>query len=481
MPIQEKQLIVLSLITVFLTVLVLSTEAGLEPQESVPRYYAPRADANILPASPEKRISPTKKNTNPAEVTTNPSVSIVYNPPITTVVNPSTTSIVNSPAITIVNPSVAEATNFPSATIATPPTITGLGRHFIDPDFGTQMIQVTNQNDGTRCVNAYSYWPSFNLDSTKIFIACDENPILYHFDPVNFSITKKEPLFRNPPPSVNLNWQDALWSDKSPNILFARLGISIWSYNTDDATYLPLKDFSKELPGSYITQLSKSVDDNRFAFTIKDPKDGYNTVGYAVWDRREDKIIYNARTSDVDEVQLDKSGQYLTVKTTKQAEGDIRMKIVELSTSKVTSLTSGAPDFAVGHSDNGRGTILGYDNWNNTFVLTSLADASNKKVILNMKKDWQASHVSLLGNDEGWALISFYAGILGPNPIYKDQIILAATDGSGRTKSLASHNTTYREYWDSPRASLSRDGKFALFTSNWGDPKRRDVYIIRIP
>jgi Tol biopolymer transport system component len=45
---------------------------------------------------------------------------------------------------------------------------------------------------------------------------------------------------------------------------------------------------------------------------------------------------------------------------------------------------------------------------------------------------------------------------------------------------LAHHRTVYKEYWDSPRADISRDGRFVVFTSNYGG-LRRDVFILKVP
>ncbi|MFP5260851.1 MAG: fibronectin type III domain-containing protein, partial [Blastocatellia bacterium] len=41
--------------------------------------------------------------------------------------------------------------------------------------------------------------------------------------------------------------------------------------------------------------------------------------------------------------------------------------------------------------------------------------------------------------------------------------------------------SVYRGYWDSPRANVSRDGRYAVYTSNWGSADRTDVFICRIP
>jgi len=42
-------------------------------------------------------------------------------------------------------------------------------------------------------------------------------------------------------------------------------------------------------------------------------------VGYLVWNRETNQVIYNVDTTHVDEVQVDKSGRYLVVKTDSRA------------------------------------------------------------------------------------------------------------------------------------------------------------------
>lgn len=50
---------------------------------------------------------------------------------------------------------------------------------------------------------------------------------------------------------------------------------------------------------------------------------------------------------------------------------------------------------------------------------------------------------------------------------------------------LCHHQSDYigsgNNYWASPRASISRDGRFVIFSSNWGNLDRTDVFIMKIP
>jgi hypothetical protein len=92
-------------------------------------------------------------------------------------------------------------------------------------------------------------------------------------------------------------------------------------------------------------------------------------------------------------------------------------------------------------------------------------------------------HVSLLARDERWALISFYSfkggGPAGPG-LFHDELVLVRTDGSGRFRRLLQHRSKAQDYWDTPRANPSYDGRFVAFSSNWGGSKRVDLFIARL-
>jgi hypothetical protein len=99
---------------------------------------------------------------------------------------------------------------------------------------------------------------------------------------------------------------------------------------------------------------------------------------------------------------------------------------------------------------------------------------------LNFGNDWGNDfHVSMLADDESWALVSFFGSAV-PGVLQRE-IVLVATDGSGRVRRLAHHRSVFRDYLDTPRANISRDGRFVAFTSNWGGTARRDLFVLRVP
>jgi len=224
--------------------------------------------------------------------------------------------------------------------------------------------------------------------------------------------------------------------------------------------------------------MSKSLDDNVFAFTRKD-KD-YKALGYIVWRRDQNKILRNVTLGDLDEVQVDKSGRYLVVKAKFGPTVDVQ--VVDLQTGNTENLTDPAPDFSPGHSDNGRQIVVGHDNWNNQYTVRKLATPHQFQIVIGFGSDWsQGNHVSMLADNESWCLISNFTAGNGAAGPFRNEIFQASTDGSQRVRRLAHHHSVYRDYWDTPRSDISRDGRFVAFTSNWGSNTRRDVFIIKVP
>jgi hypothetical protein len=224
--------------------------------------------------------------------------------------------------------------------------------------------------------------------------------------------------------------------------------------------------------------MSRSLDDNVFAFTVKDPS--YAPTGYIVWRRDQDKILRNVSLANFDEVELDKTGRYLAAKA--EFGGTVDFQAIDLQTGTVQGLTDPTPDFSPGHSDNGRQIVVGYDNWNNQYTIRNYATPHQFKTVIAFGSDWsQSNHLSMLADDESWCVISNFTAGSAPVGPFRQEIFQASTDGSQSVRRLAHHHSVYRDYWDTPRADISRDGRFVAFTSNWGTTTRRDVFIIKVP
>jgi hypothetical protein len=187
-------------------------------------------------------------------------------------------------------------------------------------------------------------------------------------------------------------------------------------------------------------------------------------------------------------VQVDKTGNYLVIKTGNSGPSVIETEILNLQTGHMDYLTDNAPDFSPGHSDNGTGNVIGYDNWNNVYTKRSLAAPHTFFTVFDFGNDWTlGNHVSMLSDNESWMLMStFTSGTTPSSGVFVDEIFQFTTDGSKSVRRLAHTHSNYlnqnsnNQYWSEPRANISRDGKYAVFTSNWESTVRMDVFVLSI-
>jgi hypothetical protein len=361
------------------------------------------------------------------------------------------------------------------------PLLPRAGQTFVDPSFGATLLRATDSDYGWNCIHAYSIWPSFNSGSTRFLVNCDDTQLLFDFDPDAFRITGVRLLMLHPAPSGRwLNWEDMIWSGTDPDILYGRESSRIWSFNVSTGEYKLVKDFAQELyTAPFISRVTATPDGNTFAFTRSTANGTFS--GFGVWRKDLDRVIATETFPDYYKVQIDKTGRYLLIGLQRAGAGAIQAQVLDLQSRVLTNLTDDGPDFAPGHGDLGRGICVAYENWFNRVLYRELARPKEWRVLLDQRDDWsQESHYSMLADEENWLLVSNVSyGARFPG-LFRDEIFQLKLDGSGEVRRLAHHHSKYAGYWDSPRANISRDGRFVLFTSNWGST-RRDVFILRVP
>ena len=368
---------------------------------------------------------------------------------------------------------------------AVPPSLPAAGSKAVDPTFGTEILRVTDERDGVECGTVYSYWPSFNRDSTWLMAACTQQietwqepvAIFYRWDTPGFKWTERIVKTISDTPGT-LNLSSGIWSGVESDTILVPRWNEIYSYDVGKNETTLVKNFEAEFPGEYLWQVHRSYDDDVWSWTRKRRVD-YAKVGYAVWRRSSDKVIY-VSGDGVDEVQIDKTGGYLVVKTGRSGAAVVETRIIDLRSGAIRDMLDGAPNFALGHSDNGAGLQVGEEDWNSHIWKYDLGDPSKKLDLLPGQDpwDWQhgGGHYSMLANDESWVLCSTHGG----TGVLASELYMLATDGSGRICRLAHHHSIYRGYNDAPRPNISRDGKLVAFTSNWGGSSRRDLFVLRV-
>ncbi len=366
------------------------------------------------------------------------------------------------------------------------------GGAFVDPTFGATILRVTDSQDGAENYNAYSYWPTFNKDSTRLYVfSVGGQAKLYDFNPATMGLSNKRPAFpTRTPTGADPNGEDATWSWLNPNKMLAHdQDLRLWELDVATGVYTLIKDLRPFFPaGHHSAQTHWAYsNDDVVCFSWKDAE--YNTLGAGVYKRSTDRF-WRFDLVGMDECTMDKTGRYLEMDTGLQGGGVIEDKFVDLETGLVTDIEDGGPSdpnqpgpyWAPGHGDNGAGLRVAYDNWNNRMLSRRHADPGQFTSLLSFGRDWWVgNHSSLLSDDESWITISTYDTDPQATNLWKNQILQLATDGSQRIRRLLHHHSNWGgQYWHTPRAAISKDGQFVTFTSNWGDPLRTDVFVARV-
>jgi uncharacterized protein (TIGR03437 family) len=97
----------------------------------------------------------------------------------------------------------------------------------------------------------------------------------------------------------------------------------------------------------------------------------------------------------------------------------------------------------------------------------------------------------MLADDEGWMTIGTYdepETNLPDSGVFENEIIQVALDGSQRVRRICHTRSFYDTrvpgttagYLGNPKPTISKDGRFIAFTSNWENSGRYDLFIARV-
>src|SRR5688500_9814811 len=139
---------------------------------------------------------------------------------------------------------------------AVTPALPAAGQTFVDPVFGTTILRVTGPADGNDNITAYSYWPTFNRNSTRIRYYSNRVPKLATFDPTTMQLSNKRNLFlSNSPDGFTPVWDDVIWSGSDPNVIYGHTKLNMWAYNVQTDHYTLVHNFANDgFPAGNIQQ-----------------------------------------------------------------------------------------------------------------------------------------------------------------------------------------------------------------------------------
>jgi len=120
------------------------------------------------------------------------------------------------------------------------------GGTIVDPTFETTIMRLTDANDGPDCVNAYSYWPTFNINNTRLLVYSGIASLLTDLIRGQFRNHRRGcPGYSY---SIRRNsWlEDRSGSGSDPDVIYAHdnLGMHYGLYNAATQTYTLIADFT---------------------------------------------------------------------------------------------------------------------------------------------------------------------------------------------------------------------------------------------
>jgi hypothetical protein len=391
------------------------------------------------------------------------------------------------------------------------------GQSYRDPVFGTQIMRATDSTDcpAPGCGTWYSNWPTFNSDATRLLIRRGEtgDMLIRSFDPVNFTLG---PVVRaNPTVGGTIpNWQGATWSHSDPDLLYVvgsyydasypASGLKLYAYRPSTGVFTLVKDFGPQLsPGNpdYFDEMHVDARDEVFVLSQKRVGAGSLPVGFVVWRRSDDRVLLaRGRDAWLDSRKgiPDKSGRWVVFPLNdhnSQPDGASH-RVWDSQTDSWEAVRWAAGDDSATHGDVGTGVMVGRGNFSGGFNTRPLGDVHSPAPVFAVKDaagvtDWSYDeHMTLYADDEGWATLAMFddPGWNGPGRtgVFENEVLQFSTDGSQRIRRLFHHRshidnkTAASGYWGMPKPTISRDGRFIAFTSNWGGRERYDLFIAKI-
>lgn len=368
------------------------------------------------------------------------------------------------------------------------PTLGAAGTKITDPTFGTTILRVTDattepDTGGHKGVlNSYSTQQAFNSDNSRVlFLVRDgyQRARFYDFTPGTCSVNTTGYLLSSAP--AGLQEYGMTWSATDPDIIYGVGNYNLYEITVPSGSSTTLKTFTGlGHTGGYVTQMNMSDDADVFAMRFAGGSPAGS--GYVFWRRSTDTVLMSAATlANLDEVEVDKSGTYGLIV---YSGGTSEVWTLATATQVGSDLTG---NNGFNHRDTGSGTAFTHRPVNTSLGYRSLATPTTITDLLpGMTAPWsyatQQDHFSMQASNDLWALASRYHETGGTvSAAFDNEIVQVATDGSGRVRRIAHHRSVFNEYYDSPFASISRDGKFVNFSSNWGSASgRHDGFIVCI-
>ncbi len=406
------------------------------------------------------------------------------------------------------------------------PAFGGAGSVITDPVFGTHILRVTDANTQPDYPGAAFMTPggsfenNWNADTTMFWLWGKGGMVVYRFDAASFRATPVPDPKNAAMPLVLPFGGGGPFSYRRPNILYLTRGLSVVEYDFNTNTQAPVFEAGAAVPGVGGDAYTPSVsdDDSRICLAFGAHQDTHpyvavldrNSGRYQVLDTVNSKLNGQPATISlgfgIHSAYMDRSGRYVILsKGQGKQPGQSEWVVWDVDTSRVYEIKAewsghDASGFGVRVNQSGffGGQPAFYDE--QQWAVRGLSeDAINDYKYLLDWHNLPTPHNPIASGHHSWnnARPDVAVPVVGsivrdarqtdvPWRAWDNEVIGIATDGSGAVYRFAHHRAVWdrSEFWDDPRGNISQNGRFFMFTSNWGrsvGAGRRDVFIVELP
>ncbi len=405
------------------------------------------------------------------------------------------------------------------------PALGPAGTKIIDPTFKTTILRVTDPNTNPEAIGggfltpAGSFEVNWNADTTMFWVWTVGGFMMpFRFDAANFTATPVRDL-RDPSRILTLPYTGT-FSFHRPNIMYATSGRTVLEYDFNTQTSTTVFDANAAVPsasGAAYTP-SASDDDSKICLAFGGQQDTHpyvsvldrNTGHYQVLDTVNS--LLNGQPANktlafgIHSAYIDRTGRFVIMaKGQGKVPGQSEWTVWDVQAGRVYDIEAewsghDAAGFGVRVNQSGfyGGDPAFYEE--QEWATRGLGESQiNNYQYLIPWQDLPTPHQYIYSGHHSWnnarpdALVPVVGSIVRdstqtslPWRIYDNEIIAIATDGSGKVYRFAHHRSVWdrSDFWDDPHGNISQDGRWYVFTSNWGrtvGAGRHDIFIVQLP
>jgi hypothetical protein len=419
------------------------------------------------------------------------------------------------------------------------PAVGPANSRFTDPTFGSRLLRVTDANTRPGSPSRSYTTPSaahqtaWNANSTYFYVrSVDGYFIPYAFDASRMSSTRVQATSSGDGGLVVASQAEPQFSFVSPNILYVSRQDSgndwpiISTFDFSTGSYRDLLNLGEAAPiarHTYTGGLSSSAGspERVMAFFGGASQDSHYLVAVFT-PGQQSAVLLDTTTSTVTvndtrtptniplnfhlhHAWLDKSGRYVILETTApDRPAHAPLYVWDTLANTFTALPE-STTLAGGHFATGFGMMVNQDcctsttwdaaQWQFRMLAAPAVNQDLITPVLSPQETYAGDHASWNNAQPGIAVpfvTAFYrtASETAPWRAWDDEIIAVQTGptSSATVWRFAHHRSSLVSFWDTPRANVSQDGRWAIFTSNWektlgGDPgggPREDVFMVEL-